>query len=125
MLEYLKRIINRPFRWSPFEGITHTGPTLEPYITIKGDAVKPEGQLWYGVFDTEEEAVRKFIAGFFRYASPIRKKKQVRFSELTLYWRVRPQIRKHGDKFYVRARLLLSNEPINADFVQGNYIAHA
>jgi hypothetical protein len=63
------------------DGNTRYAPSGEPYVTIFGDRIKPEGE--YGVwFSSDIEAVDKFTVAFYDYV----KSKMPGL----LYWRMRP-----------------------------------
>lgn len=99
----------------PFEGVTHTAPTGEKYLTFMSHGYKGEGEKITKHFNWAQEAVDSFI----KYLSDILIGGLVP-AEYTLYWRKRPEVRLGEYGFHVRCRMLYSGKDINAEVVRGN-----
>ncbi len=104
--DYEAKLFQR-FIPSYFDGISSMAPTHELYEIIPSFP-----------FSSGEQAVKDYIDAFERYVAEVVVDRGD-ISKLTLYWRKRPELREQDGKYKVYSRCLLSNSPIDAEYVQG------
>lgn len=101
---------------SRFDGISSLAPTLEPYETISTLPFLSGRQAVEDYKDAFEKYVARIIEGVDLPTSYVE-------STFTLYWRWRPELReqerREGKRYLVYSRCLLSNKPVDAEWVQG------
>lgn len=99
----------------PFEGVTHTAPTGEKYLTLMSHGYKAMECTPPLYFNWAQEAVDSFMKYFYEILTS-----NTSVMEYTLYWRIRPEVRLGEYGFHVRCRMLYSRKDINAEIVRGN-----
>ena len=95
--------LNNYFQYCRFDGTSSLAPTRESYKTysVISDDIDSLIEDFNEILD---ELIRD--GGY----------------NLTIYWRMRPQLYGENGGYKIRCRLLISEAPVDAEFVQGKFI---